>query len=107
MNKNDEKKKNGGQKYSTLPGNLHIQNCHFSSQMLLIRFNFQNNHRNANSGKSYYNPQSGQQNRNDTIFRGSYQSCSIKKVLLNILQNSQESSFVRVYFLIKLGLQLY
>ena len=46
MDKNDE------QKYTTLPGKFHIQDCHFSSQMLLIRFNFQNNHGNANSGKN-------------------------------------------------------
>ena len=38
------------------------------------------------------------------------QSCSVKKVLFKILQNSQQSTCARVYFLIKLqasGLQLY
>ena len=38
------------------------------------------------------------------------QTCSVKKVLLEILQNSQENTCTRVSFLIKLqasGLQLY
>ena len=34
--------------------------------------------------------------------RSSHQSCSIKKVILEILQNSQESTCARVSFLIKL-----
>ena len=77
MNKTDE------QKYTTVPGKFHIQDCHFSSQMLLIRFNFQNNHGNTNSGKNrtrFF--KSGTQYRNDIIFRGSHQSCSIEKGFL-------------------------
>ena len=151
MNKNNDK-----QKYTTLPDKFHLQNCHFVSQMSLIRFNFQNNYENANSRESYCNSQSGQPNSNDThcvksvliqnysgpyfpvfrlkmeryavslriqskcgktrtrltpnmdpvnavtIFRGSNQSCCIKKVFLKILQNSQESPFAGVSFLIRL-----
>ena len=44
------------------------------------------------------------------IFRSSLRRCSIEKMFLNILQNSQENTCARVSFLIKLetsGLQLY
>ena len=68
--------------------------------MSLIRFNFQTNHENPSSGEPYYSPQSGQKNSNDTIYRGSHRSCSIKKMFLKILQNSQENTSVRVSFLI-------
>ena len=44
------------------------------------------------------------------VCRSSKRSCSIKKVFLEISQNSQENTFVRVSFLIKVqawGLQVY
>ena len=50
-------------------------------------------------GELYYSTQSGQRNSDATIFRGSHRSCSIKKVLLNILQNLQENTCVEVSFL--------
>ena len=39
---------------------------------------------------------SGQPNSDGTLFRGSHCSCSIKKVFLKILQNSQGSTCVGV-----------
>ena len=48
--------------------------------------------------------------RNILIFRSSHRRCSVKKVFLEISQNSQENTCARVTFLIKLqvsGLQLY
>ena len=50
--------------------------------MSLIRFSFQNNHGNQSSVEPYYSRQSGQANSDDTFFRGSHRSCSLKKVLL-------------------------
>ena len=88
---------------------LHSQNCEIRSQMSLIRFNFQNNHWNPSSGKSYYSPQNGQPNSDAIIFRGSHWSCSVKRVL-KFWQNSQKNTCVRVSFSMKfqaLGLQLY
>ena len=44
------------------------------------------------------------------LLRNCHQRCSVKKVFLEISQNSQENGCVRVYFLIKLqawGLQFY
>ena len=86
------------------------QNCDFSSQMSLIRFNFQNNHGNQSSGKPCYSPQSGQQSSNDTIFRGSHRSCSIKKVLLKFFAKFTGKHHCSSLFFNKLqawGLQLY
>ena len=63
-----------------------------------------------NSVEPYYNPQSDQPNSDDIIFRGCHRSCSLKKVFLKILEKSQESTCVGVYFFIKLqayGLQIY
>ena len=57
-----------------------------------------------------YSPQSDQPNSDHTIFRGSHWSCSLKKVFLKILQNSQEKTCVVVAFSLKLqawGLQIY
>ena len=47
--------------------------CH-SSDLI-----FKNNHGNPSSGELYYNTQSGQANYDDTIFRDSHRSCSIKE----------------------------
>ena len=69
--------------------------------MSLIRFNFQNNHGNANSGEPYHNPQSGQQNRTDTIFRGSHRSCSIKKSVLKNFTKFTGKHLCRSLFLNK------
>ena len=38
----------------------------------------------------------------NNIFRSSHQRCSLRKVFLEISQNSQENTCVRVFFLIKL-----
>ena len=53
--------------------------------MSLTRFNFQNNHENQSSVEPYYSPQSYQANSDNTIFRGSHRSCSLKKVFLKML----------------------
>ena len=47
--------------------------------MSLIRFSFQNNHGNQSSVEPYYSPQSDELNSDDTIFRGSHRSCSLKR----------------------------
>ena len=72
--------------------------------MLLIRFNFQNNHVNQSSVEPYYSPQSDQPNSDETIFRGSPWCCSLKKVFLKILQNSQENTCAEVSFFTMLQL---
>ena len=66
--------------------------------MLLIRFNFQNNDKNQDSVEPYDSPQSDQANSDDTISRDKNRSCSLKKVFLNTLQNSQERTFLRSLF---------
>ena len=48
---------NDEQKYIMLLCKFHSYNCDFSSWMLLIRFNFQNNDKQQNSGEPYYSPQ--------------------------------------------------
>ena len=73
---------NDEQKYTTLLRKLHSQNCDFSSQISLIRFNFQNNHENPNSEEPYYSPQSGHPSSDNTIFRG-----------LNCVRMTSESCF--------------
>ena len=66
--------------------------------MSLIRFNLQNNHGNPSSGEPHYSPQNGQPNSDDTVFRGSRRCCSIKKVFLKVLQNSQETPVSKSFF---------
>ena len=73
--------------------------------MSLIRFDFQNNHGNQSSVEPYYSPQSDQANSDDTIFRGNHRNCSLKKVFLKILQNSQQNTCVRVFFYNDAGLR--
>ena len=68
------------QKHIMLSAKFLLKNYHFNLQMFIIRFNFQNSHGNPSSGECYCNPQSGQPNSNDTIFRGScHRNCSIKR----------------------------
>ena len=52
---------------------ISLHKCH-SSDLI-----FKNNHGNPSSGELYYNTQSGQANYDDTIFRDSHRSCSIKE----------------------------
>ena len=89
---------NDEQKYIMLLCKFDSYNCDFSSLMLLIRFNFQNNDKNQNSGEPYYSPQSDQTHSDDTISRDRNRSYSLKKVFLKVLQNSQERTFVGVSF---------
>ena len=66
--------------------------------------------KNQSSAEPYHSPQSYLANSDNTIFRGSHQSCSLKKVFLKMLQNSQESTYIGVSFFIKLqawALQIY
>ena len=52
---------------------ISVHKCH-SSDLI-----FKNNHGNPSSGELYYNTQSSQANYDDTIFRDSHRSCSIKE----------------------------
>ena len=52
---------------------ISLHECHSSD------LTFKNNHGNPSSEELYYSPKSGQPNCDDTIFRGSLRSCSVKK----------------------------
>ena len=59
---------------------ISLHKCH-SSDLI-----FKNNHGNPSSGELYYSHRSGQQNFDDTIFRGSHRSCSVKSILKNFVK---------------------
>ena len=83
---------------------ISVRKCHSPDLIFKIII------KNQTSAEPYYSSQSYQANSDNTIFRGSHQSCSLKKVFLKMLQNSQESTCIGVSFFIKLqawALQIY